>query len=200
MKTPYTSKQDIAWQFLRKNLDYQHASGQARAGNMQLIGNTGVPCTTQTASDIAAQNWGLFAFCDPCASNSGQKPFWSIALTLDADIIFGGQTPLLSMMRRAGAGVAGLLLLDGDLILRIDHVMKAVQLRIKNGLSFNEHACLVLRLPVDLSLSVKLNRGLDLWSIVSGEQFKKTANRIRRIMVNCFAFSTGCLPERASAR
>ena len=58
---------------------------------MQLIGNTGVPCTTQTASDIAAQNWGLFAFCDPCASNTGQKPFWSIALTLDADIIFGGQ-------------------------------------------------------------------------------------------------------------
>ena len=80
---------------------------------------------------------------------------------------------MLSMMRRAGAGIAGLLLLDGDLILRIDHVMKAVQLRIKNGLSFNEHACLVLRLPVDLSLSVKLTRGLDLWSIVSGEQFKK---------------------------
>ena len=91
METAYTNKQDIAWQFLRKNPDYQHASEQARAGNMQLIGNTGVPCTTQTASDIAAQNWGLFAFCDPCASNTGQKPFWSIALTLDADIIFGGQ-------------------------------------------------------------------------------------------------------------
>ena len=92
METAYTNKQDIAWQFLRKNLNYQHASGQARAGNTQLIGDTGVPCTTQTTSDIAAQNWGLFAFCDPCASNTGQKPFWSIALTLDADIIFGGQS------------------------------------------------------------------------------------------------------------
>ena len=81
MKTAYTNKQDIAWQFLRKNLDYQHESRQARVVNMQLIGNTGVPCTAQTASDIAAQNWGLFAFCDPCASNTERKPFWSIALS-----------------------------------------------------------------------------------------------------------------------
>jgi hypothetical protein len=199
-KQPPINKQDIAWQFLRKNLNYNHDYEQNHTGTMHIIKNIGVPCTIQKTSDIAAKEWGLFAFSNPRMSSAEQRLFWSIAPTLDAEIIPNGQTPLLPLIHKSDATISGLLLLDGDLVLRIEHAMKTVQLRVKNGLDFNENTCIALRLPVDLSLPINLSKGLDLWNIASGERFKKLVNQTKRIITNCFASLTACWPERVIAR
>ncbi|MFQ5534958.1 MAG: transcriptional regulator domain-containing protein [Sphingomonadales bacterium] len=195
-----TNKQQIAWQFLQKNLNYQGDFAKFHTPTTAPDANFGFPCSRQTAADSAAQKWGLLSFCNPRLLNAEQRPFWSIAPTLEAEAIPDGQTPLLPMVRRSGAAISGLLLLDGDLILRIERGMKTAQLRIKNGRSFNEETCVALRLPVDLSLPVNLTKGLDLWNIVSGERSQKVENQIKRIMASCFASLTACLPKRAIAR
>jgi hypothetical protein len=104
------------------------------------------------------------------------------------------------MLRKTGAAISGLLLLDGDLVLKAVREGVTAQVRIKNGQDFNETSGLILHLPLDLMLPVRLTRSLDFWNIAVGEQFKKVENQIKRIMMNFYSFSMAYSLERATAK
>lgn len=89
---------------------------------------------------------------------------------LEAEIDKGGKQALLPMLHTTGASISGLMLLSGDLVLKVERDDSTVQLRIKNGRLFDETCGLVLRLPMDLRLPARLSQSLEMWNIATSEQ------------------------------
>lgn len=177
---------DTAWRFLRKNPNYRTDwKSILPFANRPKIQAT-IPLYAQSHSDVSAQKWGLFAYEDPNDFGDLISPFWSEAPTLEAEIAPGGTPALLPMLRKAEARVMGLLLLDGDLILKVERDNDAVQVRIKNGHTFNETCGLILNLPLNLGLPAQLSHAQNLWGIASGKRVKKVIFAIPRILTNFF--------------
>ena len=109
--------------------------------------------------------WGLLAWEDPLAKDGPAAPFWADAPMLEAESAGGGAPGLAGLLEGAGARLAGLRLLDGALILKIERGRSAVQLRIADGDGFDPDGGLVLRLGLGLDLPVALARARDLWAI-----------------------------------
>ncbi len=142
----------------------------------------------------------MLTYEDPIVEPENIAPFWSITPILEAEVVPNEKSALIPMLRKTGAAISGLLLLDGDLILKAVREGVTAQVRIKNGQDFNETSGLILHLPLDLMLPVRLTRSLDFWNIAVGEQFKKVENQIKRIMMNFYSFSMACSLERATAK
>ena len=195
-----TQARNTAWKFLRKNPDYISDWHHPATTLAIKTNTTSFNIYEQNQHDLSAEKWGLFSYQDPTTPPESVTSFWSIAPTLDAEIVHGSQPPLLPMLRKTGAAISGLLLLDGDLILKAVREGVTAQVRIKNGQDFNETSGLILHLPLDLMLPVRLTRSLDFWNIAVGEQFKKVENQIKRIMMNFYSFSMACSLERATAK
>jgi len=191
---------DTAWEFLRKNPDY--ISDWRHFGTMPAIKNDTRPFNIyeQHPSDQSAEKWGLFAFQAPMASPESATPFWSIAPTLEAEVVHGSQPSLLPMLREVGAKITGLLLLNGNIILKVGHDATTVQVRIKDAKAFDKTSGLFLRLPLDLRLPVRLTRSMDLWKIAAGEQFKKVENLTIRTMTSFSSFLMASSTAKATAR
>ena len=173
--------QNIAWEFLKLNPEYK-ADYRSNASRSKRI-NTPASLTIhkQSSSDLSALKWGLFAYRCPSRLTS---PFWSIAPTLEAEISSHGTPALLPMLHNVGSTASGLLLLNGDLLLKIENPISAIQVRIKDGLGFNDTSSLVLRLPLNDKLPSQLLHGLELFNAVTGQQAKKIAHATKRIMTN----------------
>jgi len=198
---PQTNKTSItAWEFLRRNPDY--ISDWNHFGTMPTIKNDtkSFNIYEQHPSDQSAEKWGLFTFQDPMASPESSTPFWSIAPTLEAEVVHASQPSLLPMLREVGAKIAGLLLLNGDIILKVEHGAMTVQVRIKDAKAFDESSGLTLRLPLDLRLPVRLTRSMDLWKIAAGERFKKIENLTIRTMTSFTSFLMASSTAKATAR
>lgn len=189
-----------AWEFLRKNPDY--ISDWHHFGTMPAIKDDTRPFNIyeQHPSDQSADKWGLFTFQDPVASPERSTPFWSIAPTLEAEVVHASQVSLLPMLRETGAKITGLLLLNGDIILKVEHGASTVLVRIKDAKAFDETSGLILRLPLDLRLPVRLTRSKDLWKIAAGERFKKVENLTIRTMTNFSSFLMASSTAKATAR
>ncbi len=191
---------NTAWKFLRKNPDYINDWHHLDT-TPTLISNTrAFKIYEQRQSDLPAEKWGLLTYEDPIVEPENIAPFWSITPILEAEVVPNEKSALIPMLRKTGAAISGLLLLDGDLILKAVREGVTAQVRIKNGQDFNETSGLILHLPLDLMLPVRLTRSLDFWNIAVGEQFKKVENQIKRIMMNFYSFSMACSLERATAK
>ncbi len=195
-----TQARNTAWNFLRKNPDY--ISDWHHPDTTPSIKNdtNSLNIYEQHQHDLSAKKWGLFMYQDPTASPESITPFWSIAPTLDAEIVHGSLPPLLPMLRKVGAKITGLLLLNGDLVLKVEHGAMSVQVRIKDGKKFDETSGLTLHLPLDLTLPIRLTRSLDLWNFTTGQQAKKVVIQTLVIIMNFYSFSMVYFLERATAR
>jgi len=189
-----------AWEFLRKNPDY--ISDWHHFGTMPTIKNDTRPFNIyeQHPSDLSADKWGLFTFQDPMVSPESSMPFWSIAPTLEAEVVHASQPSLLPMLREVGAKITGLLLLNGDLVLKVEHGATTVQVRIKDAKEFDASSGLTLHLPLDLRLPVRLTRSMDLWKIAAGERFKKIENLTIQTMTSLSSFLMASSTAKATAR
>ena len=154
-----------AWRFLRRNPDYVkawHAVAAKLPG--QAGGDFGV--RAQTDVDLEAAAWGLLAWEDPLDEDGPASPFWAETPMLDAEAAPRGVPPLAKVIGEAGAGLAGLCLVDGVLVLKIERGEAAAQVRIGEAEAFDPAGGLVLRLAFGLELPVALARVRDLWAIV----------------------------------
>lgn len=190
----------IAWEFLKRNSEYD--TDYALKGHLsnEIANNIFDHYLVQNQVDLLALKWGLFSYKDPIQQVGPEAPFWAITPTLDAEAIPNKENPLLPMLRKVGAAVSGLLLLNGNLIIKIEHENHTVQLRIRNGRSFDEVSGIILHLPLDLKLSIKLSRSMDLWNIASNSPLKKLKIWVKQIMLNYSLFSMVSLPESAIAK
>jgi len=176
-----------AWNFLRRNPNYQ-AEWRSRPSKIcRASEDYGFPVRRQTQQDLRAAHWGLLAYEDPNAGVGRAAPFWAIGPTLDAEIAEDDGVPLLPALRQSGARVSGLRLHGSGLVLMVTMEGAAMQLRFSDerlpGSSFG----VVLRIPLGLRLPVLLSCTHDLWTVVAGEQFKKVEAAARRTWKNCFS-------------
>ena len=185
--TTLNKLETYAWEFLLRNPKYK---AEARScptfiePKKDKISNS---FYEQLPSDLAAHNWGLLAFKDPEMPVYAGTPFWSALPTIEAEIAQHGQPALIPMFSKVGASISGLLLLNGNLILKIKHGGRTVQIRIKDGRSFSQNSGLVIRLPVALNLPVQLSRSIDLWNIATGYSPKKSQPKVKLITTSYYS-------------
>ena len=90
----------------------------------------------QTAADLAAARFGLYAWEDPFSEDGPASPFWSVAPVLRA-AVGPRATPIEGSAVADGLSVAGLRLIDGRLVLKLEYGGAAVQLFIEPGNVFS---------------------------------------------------------------
>lgn len=155
-----------AWPFLKPSPDY--AAAFREMGAPAVFEDAPFPVRIQTQADLAAaEPWGLGAWQDPWAEPGPASPFW-----IDAPMLEGIATrraaPFLPLSAAAGASVTGLRLVDGDLIVKIEQSIRAVQVRIETGRPIAVEDGIRLFLDVDLDLSVRIRSLRDIWNVTGG--------------------------------
>ena len=123
-----------AWLFLRASRTYR-AAWKGRKPHPGLPEAAPFPVRLQTAADLAARRFGLHAWENPYAKDGPLAPFWAGAATPDGRVAPGG-APLAELAAAVDAGLSGLRLADGALILRIEQDGRSMQLRIGGGARF----------------------------------------------------------------
>ena len=155
-----------AWPFLKPDPEYAAAFREMAAP--PVFEDAPFPIRIQTEADLAAaEPWGLLAWQDPLAEPGPAWLFW-----IDAPMLEGIATrraaPFLPLAAAAGATVTGLRLADGDLIMKIEQGVRAVQVRIETARPFTAEDGIRLFLDVDLELSVRIRRLRDIWHVTGG--------------------------------
>ena len=116
-----------AWQVLRRQAAYlAEWRASAAAPSLELAP---FPLRVQSETDLAAAAWRLLAWQNP-ASDDAASPFWIGAPVLEGAVRLGAR-PLAEMASAPGAGVEGLRLLDGGLLLKIARGGRVVRLLLR---------------------------------------------------------------------
>ena len=123
-----------AWQVLRRLPAYRTA-WRRRLPQPGLPEAAPFRVRLQTAADLAAARFGLHAWQDPFAEDGPASPFWRVAPTLPA-AAGPRATPLDGEAVADGLSVAGLRLIDGSLVVKLENSGAAVQLGIEPGGGF----------------------------------------------------------------
>ena len=155
---------DFAWAFLRRNPDYRVDWERYGKGAEILIDDRPICIYRRYPVDWRAKRWGLWGYVDPALPYDEAMPFWSASLMLEAEVVPGGERPVLELLKGAAA-VMGLQMEDGALILKIQRASSVVHLHIPDGRNFDHRAGLVLRLPVEPGLAAGLGQAHTLWSL-----------------------------------
>jgi hypothetical protein len=132
-----------AWQFLRVNPEYRSAwQDRPKSISHTFQEQFSFPYRQykQTKDDSKAASWGLHSWIDPDSDGDEGRPlFWLEMPTLHISLasipekhVSTSLGDLLSQVKKQG-DVAGLVLLDGDLILRIKIFGFIMQIRIFQG-------------------------------------------------------------------
>ena len=136
----------LAWWILRRRGDYRTDwRGRTDGGALPGDGAPGdgpaglgaFPVRRQSADDLGAVRWGLLAWEDPFDEAGPASPFWAVAPMLDAMPAPPDGAGLTALLQRAGTALAGLVLADGALILKLERNGLALQLRIADGAGFD---------------------------------------------------------------
>ena len=123
-----------AWQVLRRLPAYRRA-WRRRLPQPGLPERAPFPVRLQTAADLAAERFGLHAWEDPFTDDGPASPFWRVAPMLPAAA--GPRATALDGAAVAdGLSVAGLRLIDGSLVVKLENGAAAVQLSIEPGGGF----------------------------------------------------------------
>lgn len=123
-----------AWLFLRASRAYREA-WKRRKPQPGLPEAAPFPVRLQTVADLAALRFGLHAWEDPYAKDGPLAPFYAGVATPDGQVAPGG-APLAELAAAGNAGISGLRLADGALILRIERDGRSTRLRIAGGARF----------------------------------------------------------------
>ena len=175
-----------AWLFLRRVEDYRAAwrahAGRADPGADPASGAGGeapdrepvpgavpepgqaVPIRVQTRADLEAARFDLLAWQDPRGKGGPASPFWVQDGMAEA-VVAPGAEPLAELVAAGGGTLEGLRLLDGGLVLKIEHDGRAVQVLLRDGGPFPPGAGIELRHPFGLRMPQGMRRLLDFWQV-----------------------------------
>ncbi|MCY3846066.1 MAG: hypothetical protein OXH69_21285 [Acidobacteria bacterium] len=159
------------WLFLRRIEDYR-AAWRAQAGPAAAPGadhapepeGQEFPIRIQTPADLEAARFDLLAWQDPHGEGGPASPFWVQEGMAEAAIAPDAE-PLAEMVAAGGGSVEGLRLLDGDLVLKIEHGGRAVQILLRGAGPFPPGAGIELRYPFGLRMPHGMRRLLDFWQV-----------------------------------
>ena len=124
-----------AWQILRRLPAYRRA-WRRRMPQPGLPERAPFPIRLQTAADLAAARFGLYAWEDPFAEDGPASPFWIVA-PMPPAAVGPRATPIDGAAVADGLSVAGLRLIDGSLVLKFECGGAALQLSIEPGSGFD---------------------------------------------------------------
>ncbi len=169
-----------AWLFLRCVPEYE-AAWRARAGPGADSGEPVAvpgsdpdrapgpeelefPIRVQTRADLEAARFDLLAWQDPLAAYGPASPFWIQDGMAEAAVAPDAE-PLAGMVAAGGGSVEGLRLLDGGLVLKIEHGGRAVQILLRGAGRFPAGAGIELRHGFGLRMPHSMRRLLDFWQV-----------------------------------
>ena len=192
-----------AWEFLKRNPGYKEAAAEAAAGAACAPAEPApFPMRVQTDADLDAAAWGLLAWEDPLADGvpapgTSVSPIWAEAPVLKA--VPSPSPPVAALAAESGWRLSGLRLADGTVMLKVEHGVAAVQLRVSDGAGFDPAGGIRLWVdtPADMRVPLRLRRAADLWPAV-GIDSKKAADA--SLTGNCCRCWTRNWPARACGR
>ena len=123
-----------AWQILRRIPSYRNAWRRSLP-QPGLPERAPFPVRLQTAADLAAARFGLHAWEDPFAEDGPASPFWHVVAPMLPAAADPRATPL-NGAAADGLSVAGLRLIDGSLVVKLENGAAAMQLAIERGGGF----------------------------------------------------------------
>ena len=127
-----------AWQSLRSNPDYR-ADWRAHGSALPELEPAPFPLRVQSEADLLAARWGLLAWEDPRVRNRA-TPFWSNVPMLMAEAVEPGdpdRPALRDLVRESSAGLTGLRLRDGTVVLKSERRRRVEQVRVRNSEVFD---------------------------------------------------------------
>lgn len=181
-----------AWRILRRQPCYREA-WQATAGETAAFGGGTIPIRRQCEADLGAAPWGLLAWEDPTAEDGPASPFWTDAPMAEGLRGRAGTPPFASLVRRQGGTVSGLLLLDGPLVLKVERLGAAGQVRIADGAAFDPAGGLGLYVPWgEDHMSRELVRAGDLREVLAGEDRERDPSPADTRASSCSPSTEAC--------
>ena len=155
----------LAWMVLRRVGEYRDAWRRhaASAGALAAPEPGPFPIRVQTAADLEADRFEMLAWDDPWQADGPASPFWRQD-GMPEGVLDPGAQPLAALVGDRGA-VAGLRLLGGDLVLKIEVAGAAVQILLRGAGRFPEDGGIVIRHPFGLRIPQSVQRLLDFWSV-----------------------------------
>ena len=154
------------WKLLRGLRAYR-AAFEAHA-EAPVFEKAAFPVRVQSEADLAAREpWKIEAWESPFARDGPVSPFLAGGPMLEGE---GSSTapPLAPLLAAAGARVAGLRLLDGTLIVKIEQDGRAVQVRVTHDGPLLAGGGIRLYHDFGLELPMEIARLTDLWSVSGG--------------------------------
>lgn len=162
-----TEEDTPAWRLLRGLRAYR-AAWESRSEAPAFEKGAAFPVRIQSRADLAARDpWRIEAWENPFARDGPASPFWAGERMLEAEGR-SGAPPFLPMLADAGARIDGLRLLDGTLIVKIEHGGRAVQIRVTRDGPLLGAGGLRLYHDYGLELPMEIARLTDLWSVSGG--------------------------------
>ncbi len=133
-----------AWHFLRINPEYiEDWNKHSALSHFHIQEQLSIPWRqyNQSKVDQKASKWGLHGWINPISDGEYGTPlFWNIMPTLDISLVtkdlnqkFTTLNQILKLVKKRKGDIAGLALLDGDLILRIRIFEIVFQIRVNDG-------------------------------------------------------------------
>ena len=152
-----------AWMVLRRIEDYE-AAWREHAASPAALEPGPFPIRVQDAADLEAARFDLLAWEDPRERDGPASPFWVETHMVEAALA-PGVAPLISVVADGGGSIAGLRLMDGALVLKIECGAAALQLRLRDAGRFPGHGGVELRLPFGLRMPQTVQRLVDFWTV-----------------------------------
>ncbi len=154
----------LAWMVLRQVGEYREAWDRHAAAGASAATETGpFPIRVQTEADREAERFEMLAWEDPRKADGPASAFWRQD-GMPEGVLEPGAEPLVGMVGDRGS-VEGLRLLDGDLVLKIEHGGAAVQVRLRDVARFPDGGAISVKHGFGLRMPLSVRRLLDFWSV-----------------------------------
>ena len=166
-----------AWMALRRVEDYR-AAWREHAAAPPALEPGPFPIRVQNAADLKAARFDLLAWADPRGEDGPASPFWVQDGMVEAALA-PGAAPLAGVVAGGGGSIEGLRLLDGGLVIKIEHGRAALQILLRGAGPFPGGGGIELRHPFGLGMPQGVRRLLDFWQ-VAGRPSPPPNGRTRR--------------------
>lgn len=155
----------LAWAVLRRTSEYRDAWA-AHAAEPGAPEPGPFPVRVQAEADLEAARFEMLAWEDPFAEDGPLMPFWRQRGMPEA--VPDLSAPPLAALAGEGGSAAGLRLLDGGLVLKVEHGGAAVQVRVRDAGRFPDGAGLSVMHRFGLRMPHSMRRMLDFWNVAGG--------------------------------